>query len=88
MSIKPNYRKGTRYFWVYKATLACDFLGLRSPTIGLHTKRPSPKNRYHRVELTVVRTKREAEALDAKFAKKRARSRARLKATIAKHNAK
>ena len=88
MKIEPNWKKGTRYFWVHKATLACDFIGVRIrdyQPIALHTMRPKDHRKFHRVEISVVRTKREAAAIDAKFEKLRAKTFARMTTLIAKH---
>jgi hypothetical protein len=69
--IQPNYRRGTRYFYVHSASLACVHLGL-GESFRVYTKRPSPASEFHRVELNVVRTKAEARALERKWAKVRA----------------
>lgn len=83
MSIEANWQRGRTYFWVHKSSLACCFLGgnkavanhLKMPVLGLRLEKP-PCNAddYHRCEITVVRTKAEARALDRKRAALRAKA--------------
>lgn len=78
MSIEANYRRGTRYYYAHKATLALstllgDAFGRMMP---LWSKCPEPRDEYHRVEVTVVRAKAEAKALDRKYAKLRSQRQA------------
>lgn len=77
MTTRANFTRGTKYFYVHKATLACAMIGgdiLLRKCIGLHTERPEKDGRdYHRVELIVIRTKAEAKALDSKMAAARAK---------------
>lgn len=84
---KSNYKRGTQYFYIHKASLACAFLGggvLCGPTLNLYLKRPDrPKfegDEFHRVEINVIHTKAEAKALNRKWAKIRAQRRAEAKA--------
>lgn len=79
MSIEANWQRGERYYYASADVLACIFIGLETKGVMLHTKRPK-EGRYHRVKLDVVRTKKEARAMNARLTK----ARKRIEATIAK----
>lgn len=66
MSIKPNYEKGRRYFWIHANILAMDFIGFRPKRLIIDTKKPKGKG-YRRIAIEVIRTKQECEALKRKF---------------------
>ena len=80
MSLTPNYEKGRSYYWIHAATLACDFIGFRPKRLILDTHKPKGKG-YHRVTIEVVRTKRECDAANRKWARKRLK----FAALLAKH---
>lgn len=81
------YKKGTRYYWIGKATLTCVFLSRsflpKSGVLGLLTKKPKKAHHYHRVEIVVVRTAREEKRLDEALARRRARFVKKIKAKYA-----
>lgn len=72
MSIKPNYEKGRRYFWIHSSMLFLDFVGFRPKRLIVDTHKPKGKG-YHRIKIEVVRTKAECDALNQKFKRKRER---------------
>lgn len=80
MKVTANFKRGQSYYYAPKATLACAFLCggviLNGKPIPLYLKSPAPRSEYHRVTLTVIRTKAEAKALNRKYAKLRAKRRA------------
>ncbi len=76
MNILANYSNGTRYFYAPAATLACLHLAPRAmgiKIVPLYVTRPKKGGRYHRVEINVVRTKAEADKMNAKYARIRAK---------------
>jgi len=83
VSLKPNYEKGRRYFWIHAATLACDFLGFRPKRLIVDTHKPKGKG-YHRVSIEVIRTKAECDALDRKWKRRRERFSKQLALHVAK----
>lgn len=93
MNIKANYVRGGCYYYAHRATMACVFLGGslllgERKAIPLYLKCPKPRSEFHRVAITVVRTKAEAKALNAKYAKLRAKRRAEAMAEARKEGAK
>jgi hypothetical protein len=87
MKTKANFKRGETYYYAPKATLACAFLCggaiLGGKPIPLYLKSPEPRSGFHRVALTVIRTKAEAKALNRKYAKLRAKRRAEAKSEAA-----
>ncbi len=74
MKTIANFERGVGYLYVHKSTLACHFIAgakLVGPVVPFHTKCPEPKDAFHRVSVQVIRTKKEAAAVDRKFAKLR-----------------
>ena len=81
MAIQPNWKPRERYLWGHAATLACwhlmgDAMLSRKDgqpaVLGLYVKRPKEGD-YHRIRLEMVRTKKEAAAMNRKLAKARKR---------------
>ena len=71
----PNWQRGKQYFWVPQSALAICFLGRGlSRAVGIKAvpafvDKPRNGVEYHRVHLTVVRTKKETERLRRKWEK-------------------
>jgi hypothetical protein len=83
--IKPNFKRGTQYFFVHKATLACAYLGGGlllgdRKAVQLYLKPQGPRAEWHRVEINVIRTKAEAKAVNRKWAGMRNQRRAESQA--------
>lgn len=88
MRAKANFKRGKRYFYVHRATMACVFLAGgalmgEKKAIPAYLKSPEPRSEFHRVDLVVIRTKAEAASLNRKYAKLRAKHRAMAKAEAA-----
>jgi hypothetical protein len=75
--MSAEYKRGSRYFYISKATLTCITLSRsflpKSGVLGIWTKKPKQAGQYHRVELVVVRTAREERLVVAKFQRMRDR---------------
>lgn len=88
MKTESNWRRGTRYYWVHKSSLALSFIGstaIVGPRLSVLLERPKEKPEdYHRCEIVVVRTKKEAAELDRKIAKRRRDNWSRFAALMAK----
>lgn len=85
MRVKANYKRGACYYYAHRATMACAFIGGAAligerKAIPMYLKRPEPASEYHRIAITVIRTKAEAKALNRKYAKLRAKRRAEARA--------
>ena len=83
MSLKPNFEKGRKYYWIHAATFALDFIGFRPKRLIVDTRKPKGPG-YHRITIEVVRTPRECATLNRKLARKRIK----FAALLAKHTAK
>lgn len=89
MRAKANFKRGESYYYAPKATMAVAFLcgGLllgEKKAIPLYIKCPEPRSEFHRVAITVIRTKAEARELNRKYAKLRAKRREQAKAEATK----
>jgi hypothetical protein len=78
----PNWKRGERYMWAHAASLACLWLSGEAlfkrkdgkpPLFHLNIRRPkdAEPGQFHRVRIEVVRTKKEAAAMDRKWRKRR-----------------
>lgn len=82
MKISPNYTKGSKYYWVHAASLACDCLGVPMTALHLYLKKPKEAG-FHRVSLEVIRTPRECKKLERRWQHQRARFAKQLAAHVA-----
>ena len=80
MKTQANWERGCFYFWVSKSALTMTRIGpkIARSVLGKYLvcllDKPAPdkiKN-YHRVDVVVIRTKKEAAQVDLEWAKRRA----------------
>jgi hypothetical protein len=80
MSTQANWERGCFYFWVSKSALTMTRIGpkIARSVLGKYLvcllDKPAPDKikDYHRVDVVVIRTKKEAAQVDREWAKRRA----------------
>ena len=75
MKIVPNYKRGVRYFYASKVSMACAIIFQTDKSkdwpITLHSRQKDAGADSHRVCLEIIRTKAEAAALERKWKRKK-----------------